>query len=156
MERAEVRGTHDVRRARPTSDRMQTEPVTATYETTVFEDDFVLRQIQQIANLVAAIARSPGGVLPEGLLAKIDEAYRDLGLDRDLVDSLDSESLRRTLHDDRELDALIDLLLAHAEASAQSEDLPGATRRMAKAVALMVEGDARADAAHSRLAELRS
>ena len=135
---------------------MQARPLLATKEV-VFVDDFLLRQIQQIADLVAAIARSPHGQLPDDLFAQIDQAYRDLlGLDSDLVDSLDTESLRRTLHDERERDALIDLLLAHAEASARIGDVSGAARRLDTAIALMREADTRAETANARLVELRS
>lgn len=123
----------------------------------MFVDDFVLRQIQQIANLVAAVAGSAHGLLPEGILAQIEATYAELlGLDGDLVDSLDAATLGRMLHTDEERDGLIDLLLAHAEASARSDEVCGATRRIAKALALMPEGDARAEAANARLVELYS
>ncbi len=120
-------------------------------------DDFILRQIQQIANLLAAVAGSPHGLLPDGLLEQIEGAYGDLlGLDHDLADSFDAATLGRMLHGERERDALIDLLLAHAEASARTDDVTGATRRLAKAIALMPDGDERADAANERLVELYS
>ena len=121
----------------------------------VLVDDFILRQIQKIADLVAAIAGSPHGRLPEGLLAQIRQAYADLlGMDADLVDSFDAETLRRSLHTPEEHDALIDLLLAHAEVSARQGDEEGAARRLAKAIALMPGDDARRPGAEERLVGL--
>ena len=119
-----------------------------------FLDDFVMRQIQQIADLVTAIASTPGDELPEEVFQRIDDAYRGLGLDSDLVETLDAASLGTMLNSEQERDALVDLLCAHAEASVFSNDRAGATRRLERAIALMPEGDPRAEPATVRLLEL--
>lgn len=115
-------------------------------------DDFVMRQIQKIGDMLAAIAGSPSGRLPEGMLDQILDAYRDLlGMDPDLADMLDAETVLRGLHSDRERDALVDLTLAHAEVCARSDDPAGARRRFARALAFMREDDARIRGALERL-----
>jgi len=108
-------------------------------------DDFVLRQIQQIADMLAALAGSPSDALPDGALDEIDDAYRNLlGMDPDLADALDAETLLRGLNDARERDALVDLTLAHAEAQARSGDPEAARSRLLRALAFMQDDDARA------------
>lgn len=118
-------------------------------------DDFVMRQIQKIADMCTAIAGAPSGELPEGVFEELDDAYRNLlGMDRDMVASFDTETLMRSVHGPRELDALIDLTLAHAELQARSGDAPGAGRLFDRALAMMDDGDARAEAALTRRAAL--
>ena len=73
-------------------------------------DDFVMRQIQKIGDMLAALAGSPSDALPEGVYDEIDDAYRNLlGMDADLADALDAETLLRGLNDSRERDALVEL-----------------------------------------------
>ena len=118
-------------------------------------DDFIMRQIQKIADMLAAIARAPVGSLPEGAEQDLRDVYRDLlGMDPDDVEMLDDETLLRALRTDAEKEALVDLLRVHAEVCARTDDLGGARRRLARAIGLMPEGDARLEAALMRLGEL--
>jgi len=114
-------------------------------------DDFVLRQIQKIGDMLSALAGSPSDRLPEGALDEIEDAYRNLlGMDADLADALDAETLLRGLNGARERDALIDLTLAHAEAQARAGDVEGARSRLLRAMTFMHDDDARAARVLSR------
>ena len=118
-------------------------------------DDFIMRQIQKIADMLAAIARAPSGAVPEGAEEDLRDVYRDLlGMDPDDVEMLDDETLLRALRTPEERAALVDLLRAHAEVSARTADLAGARSRLARAIGLMPEDDARLEGALTRLAAL--
>lgn len=118
-------------------------------------DDFVMRQVQKIAEMLAAIAGSPHARPPEGVLDQIRQAYRDLlGMDVDLADLLGADALVAGLRSERERDALVDLTLAHAEVCARRDDAAGARARLTRALALMREDDLRVAGALARLDDI--
>ena len=103
-------------------------------------DDYVLRQVKKIAELVAAVAASSRGATVEGLDEQIAEAYRSLvGLDGDLVDTLGATTLVRAVGDRDTTRALIELVVAHGDRCAIRGDVEGARRRWRKAIALIDE-----------------
>lgn len=79
-------------------------------------DDFVLRQIQKIAELVAALAARSAGQPHAEVDAELAEAYRSLvGLERELAERMSAESLARLLGEPRQIGALALLMKAHGD-----------------------------------------
>lgn len=105
-------------------------------------DDYVMRQIQKIGELAAAItARSTGQdhVNVDGELA---EAYRALvGMEREMVDRLGPESLARLLGEPRQITALALLMQADGDLCAAREQPDEARRRWERGLALLGEQD---------------
>lgn len=100
-------------------------------------DDYVMRQVQKIAELAAAIAKGSSSAGPDDLEIEIEAAYRELiGIDSALVDTLAGPSLLGLLQDDRQRAALADLLEAHAAVAEAKGDLGRAERRREKATSL--------------------
>lgn len=119
-------------------------------------DDYILRQIEKIAAFLEALASAPGeDPPPPAILDQIGDVYRSLvGMSPSDVEAMDPETVLRTLHGPAERDALIDLTLAHAEASARLGDHDGARRRFFRAVLYMHEQDPRAERAAAGLDQL--
>lgn len=108
-------------------------------------DDFVMRQIQKLAEMLAAIARAPAGALPEGMQDDLREAYRALlGMDPEDLELLDDAALARTLRSRAERDALVELCAIDAELRARSGDPSGARRCLDRALGLAAPDDPRA------------
>lgn len=100
-------------------------------------DDSMMRQLQKITELAAAITKSSSGAGEGDLERLIEEAYRALtGLDGALIDTLAAPSLLGLLADPRQQSALAELLDAHALVAEQKGDLGRAERRREKARAL--------------------
>ncbi len=114
-------------------------------------DDFVMRQIQKLAEMLAAIARAPAGARPEGMQDDLREAYRALlGMDPEDLELLDDAALARTLRGRAERDALVELSEIDAELRARIGDASGARRRLDRALALAAPDDPRADGWRAR------
>ncbi len=98
-------------------------------------DDYVMRQIQKIAELCAALVAS--GDPPEALEVQIADAYRALtGLPADMIDRLDGASLAGLVSGPEAARALAELLRADAERMAHEGDGDGAARRSLAAAQL--------------------
>ncbi len=108
----------------------------------MFFDDYLLRQIKQIADLALALAARKSGQSYEDLDSQLREAYRSLlGMDPELVDPLSAESLARLLGDPDQVRALALLCRAHGDLCASRGDQSGARRRFEKALALLAFAD---------------
>lgn len=111
----------------------------------LFERDPILRQIKQLADMVAAIAGASSAV-PEGedMEQALADAYLGLlGLDVPFADSLEVDALLGMLHDEGQRRALVELLLAHGDMLAARGDEGGARRRWERArQVLLVSPDA--------------
>ena len=122
-------------------------------------DDFMMRQIRKIADLVAAIAASSSGLDLGDIEERIAEAYRSLGLDRSMVFTFDGASLARMAGDPEAGRALVDLMVAHAQAREVAGDLPAATallRRAGEALGQLPRDPAREDEDDDRRATVEA
>ncbi len=105
-------------------------------------DDYVLRQIRKIAELVAAIGTRASGQGFEDLEAELEEAYRSLvGMDRQMAERLAPESLARLLGEPRQVRALATLMKAHGDLYEARERIDAASRMWERALALLEPGD---------------
>lgn len=79
-------------------------------------EDYLLRQIVQVAEAVSAIiAGTPADIPEEELADSLEGAYDQLlGPNRPLVDMLDIESAARLVGAPFQVRAYVDLMLAHA------------------------------------------
>ena len=103
-------------------------------------DDYILRQVRQVGELMAAISAGARGKVAPGIDEALREAYRALlGLDAGLADSLSPSSLLRMLHEPDTRRALVELVTAHGDLCLQRDDAEGAVRRWRRAVALLAE-----------------
>ena len=128
-------------------------PRAALHSGGVLFDDYILRQVQKVAELVAAVARKASGQPVEEHEVddqQVAEAYRALGgLDGELVLALTAGSVVANLGDDDSALALVELLTAHGDLRHLRGDEDGARRRWDKALAVLAEvgGDEEAEAA---------
>lgn len=105
-------------------------------------DDYVLRQIQKIAELVAAIAARTSGQGHADVDAELAEAYRSLlGMEREMADRLSPESLARLLGEPRQVKALALLMKAHGDLCEAREQTSAALRLRERALLLLDEAD---------------
>lgn len=105
-------------------------------------DDYVLKQIQKIAELVAAIAGRAAGRSHVDVDGELAAAYRELlGMEGELADRMDPASLARLLGDAERVRALALLLRAHGDLLASREDALGAERLHRRALALLDSAD---------------
>ena len=105
-----------------------------------FEDDFMLRQLKQLVELVAAALRLKQPEDEERAQAEIDDLYRRLlNMDRTLFETLDAASVARLLGDaDR---ALHVALVMHAEAQLwESQGEQARARRRGQRALRLLEG----------------
>lgn len=104
-------------------------------------DDYVLKQIQKIAQLVAGIATRGAGPSEEDLEAELASAHRDLvGLDPALADRMDVASLARLLGDAERVRALALLTQARGDLGA-AHDPHAASRLYERAWSLLDRAD---------------
>lgn len=119
-------------------------------------DDYIMRQVQKVGELLAMISAGARGQVDPGIDEALQEAYRALlGLDAGLAESLSPSSLLRMLHEPDTRRALVELVAAHGDLCLQRGDVDGAARRWRRALALLAEmGDEQAaiDAIEARLA----
>lgn len=98
-------------------------------------DDFVMRQIQKIAELCAALVES--GDPPDGLEGDIADAYQALtGLPATMIDRLDGASLAGLVSGPEAAAALAELLVADATRLEKEGDSERAARRTLSAAQL--------------------
>jgi hypothetical protein len=106
----------------------------------VLFDDYILRQIQKVGELLAMIAAGARGQVDPGIDDALEDAYRALlGLDAGLADSLSPSSLLRMLHEPDTRRVLVELVAAHGDLCLQRDDVAGAVRRWRRALALLAE-----------------
>ncbi|HEY8430691.1 MAG TPA: hypothetical protein VIL20_20065 [Sandaracinaceae bacterium] len=100
-------------------------------------DDYVLRQVQKVAELIAAIGARASGQAYADVDAELADAYRSLlGMEREMADRLAPASLARMLGDPRQVDALARLLTAHGDLCQAREQLGAALRLWERALEL--------------------
>jgi hypothetical protein len=108
----------------------------------VLFDDYFLKQIQKIAEFVAALAAKASGRNYADVEADLDEAYRAvLGMNAAMADRLSAGTLAGLLRDAREVRALALLVKTHGDVSASCGDPDAARVRWEKALAILAHGD---------------
>lgn len=105
-------------------------------------DDYVLRQVQKIAELAAAIAARASGQSHVELEAELAEAFRALlGMDRESADRLTPDGLARLLGEDRQIRALALLMQAQGDLCEARGQPAAAMRSWERALALLAAID---------------
>jgi len=124
----------------------------------LFVDDFILRQIEQLANLVASLASASTEELSEEAVdEQFDEAYEKLiGMSADMLAATDASEVRRLLHDEAQLDALVRLSVTHADACVYRDNPDAAARHVARALSYLSDDDPRVPDLLERFASMSS
>jgi hypothetical protein len=103
----------------------------------LFERDYILRMVQQVAQVIARAM----GLITERKLddadAELASGYGTLGLDRELVGVLDAASLARLLGDEDRIAAAVRLIAHDARLRLAQGDLRRAARLLRAARGLM-------------------
>ncbi len=105
-------------------------------------DDYVMRQVRKIAELIAAIGTGTAGKTHEELDDRLAAAYQSLlGMQPEMADMMAADTWARMLADSASIRAAAELLIAHGDLRASREDHAGAWRRWEKALALLDHAD---------------
>jgi hypothetical protein len=103
----------------------------------LFQRDYILRLIQQVAQVIARAM----GLITERKLedaeAELASGYSTLGLDRELVGVLDAAGLARLLGDDDRIAAAVRLIVCDARLRLAQSDPRRAARLLRSARGLM-------------------
>lgn len=101
-------------------------------------DDYLMRQIADLASAIARIADGASGAPAGDVEASLDEAYRGLtGLERDLAEAIDASSLSAMAGSAPKRLALASLVRAHAQWLASRGRPAAAATRLSRAAALL-------------------
>jgi hypothetical protein len=107
------------------------------------EDDFVLRQIRLIVEMIAKLIEKlmraePAEVDREKVRQSIDDAYkRLLNMDRQLFETLDVSNLARMLRDPDRIEHTVRLMQAEGDLLRACGDQSAADRRYRRALGLL-------------------
>lgn len=105
-------------------------------------DDYVMRQVRKIAELIASIGTGAVGKTHEDLDAELASAYQSLlGMQPDMADRMGPDAWARMLGDAPSIRAGVELAMAHGDLCASRGDRLGAERRWQKALALLEHAD---------------
>ena len=98
-------------------------------------DDYVLRQVRKLAELIASIGARAAGSVHQDLERELADAYQSLlGMQPAMADVLTAETLIRMLGDPSSVRVGASLLLAHADLRLVRDDAFGAEERWRKAL----------------------
>ena len=124
----------------------------------MFERDYVMRAVKQVAAALARVLRLRQQNKEEEADRELDELYRGLvPFDRELLDMLDPATLAGMIREPERVAAVCHVLAFEADAAEQRGDLARAQRGRRRALALLREGVPEPDADAQALAEaLRS
>ena len=99
----------------------------------MFQRDYLLRVIQQAAEAIARAIRALRAKDPEEAEQQLGEGYAALGLDREMLLLLDSQTLQRQLGEDEKIAIAGRLLLADAQLCDARGERKAALRRLSAA-----------------------
>src|SRR5690606_26185607 len=134
-----MRGRRAVSPARQRSHELgrRARPVRRDILPSVLFDDYVLRQVRKIAELIAVIGARSAGQTYADVDAELADAYRSLlGMEREMADRIAPASLARMLGDPRQVDALARLMTAHGDLCDAREQHGAALRLWERALEL--------------------
>jgi hypothetical protein len=103
-------------------------------------DDYVMRQVRKIAELIASLGTGAAGKTYDDAEAELAEAYRAaLGMDPAMAERFSGASLARMLGDPALVTAYARLLVAHGDLCRSRGDEVGARMKWERASELGVE-----------------
>ncbi len=105
----------------------------------MFERDFLMREVKQIVELIAKIARLKSESKLEAALGEINAAYDRLGIKKSMLDYLDAGSLARMIGSPEAL-AAVGALMAEEAAILEAEGDPRAEAKRQRAEVLIAAG----------------
>jgi hypothetical protein len=114
----------------------------------MFRQDFIKRQIEAFAEVLARLAGRRNGGEPEHALLEARDAFRALGVDPNLLD-LDARSILRMLREREKAEALC-LLLDELAASKDALERAGTAGAVRGSVVTLSAADLRAQSAALR------
>jgi hypothetical protein len=108
----------------------------------VLLDDYVMRQVRKIAELIASLGARAAGASYEDAEAALEDAYRAvLGMEPAMADRFSPSSLAQMLGDPNLVASLAHLLTAHGDLCRSRGDEAGAHARWERALELLAHAE---------------